>query len=110
MLDKEFLKFSEKIAVNYAHVVISDNKVIQDYVLTEYNVKSELIAYGADHCSPTKLADEVLLKFPFLANKYRYQYAQKSPERILQKDLFISPPTAKHISEPKIIYNENISP
>ncbi|MCJ5007710.1 hypothetical protein R1O37_01845, partial [Klebsiella sp. 90403] len=47
---------------------------------------------------------------PSLANKYRYQYAQKSPERILQKGLFISPPTAKHISEPKIIYNENISP
>ena len=79
-LAKLFLKFSEKIAVNYAHVVISDNKVIQNYVLTEYNVKSELIAYGADHCSPSKLADKVLLQFPFLANKYAFKVCRIEPE------------------------------
>ncbi len=79
-LAKLFLKFSEKIAVNYAHVVISDNKVIQNYVLTEYNVKSELIAYGADHCSPSKLADEVLLQFPFLSNRYAFKVCRIEPE------------------------------
>ncbi len=46
---KWFLKFSEKLAVKYADAVITDNKVIQNYVLSEYGVKSTLIAYGADH-------------------------------------------------------------
>jgi len=46
---KWFLKFSEKQAVNSADVVITDNKVIQDYVRDEYNKESKLIAYGGDH-------------------------------------------------------------
>ena len=46
---KAFLKFSEKMAVKYADVVVTDNKVIQNYVLSEYGEESELIAYGADH-------------------------------------------------------------
>jgi glycosyltransferase involved in cell wall biosynthesis len=40
---KRFLKFSEKLAVKYSDVVISDN--VQD----EYGVKSTVIAYGGDH-------------------------------------------------------------
>lgn len=46
---KRFLKFSEKLAVKYSDVVISDNKAIYDYVLSEYGVESEVIAYGGDH-------------------------------------------------------------
>ena len=38
-----------KMAVKYADIVISDNKVIQEYVKDEYGIASELIAYGADH-------------------------------------------------------------
>lgn len=46
---RKFLKWSEKIAVRNADVIISDNKAIQDYVKKEYGVDSELIAYGGDH-------------------------------------------------------------
>lgn len=46
---KAFLKFSEKLAVSYADVVVSDNKGIQDYVKEEYGKDSVLIAYGGDH-------------------------------------------------------------
>lgn len=45
---RKFLKFSEKQAVKYGDVIISDNKGISDYVMAEYGVTSELIAYGGD--------------------------------------------------------------
>ncbi len=47
-LAKWFLKFSEKQAVKYGDVIISDNKGIADYVNDEYGIDSELIAYGGD--------------------------------------------------------------
>src|SRR6056297_1121060 len=34
---KKFLKFSERLAVNYANDIIADNKVIQDHVKDAYN-------------------------------------------------------------------------
>lgn len=46
---KRFLKFSEKFAVKYSDVVISDNQAIADYVNEEYGVPSTVIAYGGDH-------------------------------------------------------------
>ena len=46
---KRFLKYSEKLAVKYSDVVISDNQAIADYVQNEYAVKSTVIAYGGDH-------------------------------------------------------------
>jgi glycosyltransferase involved in cell wall biosynthesis len=48
-LAKKFLKFSEKIAVKYSDIVVADNKGIADYVLEEYNLEAEVIAYGGDH-------------------------------------------------------------
>ncbi|HAS3626541.1 TPA: glycosyltransferase family 1 protein [Vibrio cholerae] len=50
---KWFLKFSEKIAVKYSDVVISDNQAISDYVNDEYGVTSRVIAYGGDHVLPS---------------------------------------------------------
>ncbi|MBB7296194.1 DUF1972 domain-containing protein, partial [Escherichia coli] len=46
---KRFLKFSEKIAVQYSDVVITDNEAISEYVFNEYNKDSRVIAYGGDH-------------------------------------------------------------
>lgn len=46
---RKFLKFSEKQAVKYGDVIVTDNKGITDYVLQEYGKPSELIAYGGDH-------------------------------------------------------------
>ena len=46
---RKFLKFSEFLAVKYSDVIISDNQAIADYVKNEYNVDSEVIAYGGDH-------------------------------------------------------------
>ena len=46
---KKFLKFSEKCAVRFANVIITDNKGIQDYVKQEYRKDTTLIAYGGNH-------------------------------------------------------------
>ncbi|MEH8196716.1 DUF1972 domain-containing protein [Aeromonas allosaccharophila] len=48
-LTKKFLKFSEKLAVRFSDIVVSDNQGIADYVINEYGVVSEVIAYGGDH-------------------------------------------------------------
>lgn len=46
---KHFLKLSERIAVKFSDVVISDNQAISDYVFSEYGVTTAVIAYGGDH-------------------------------------------------------------
>lgn len=82
-LAKCFLKFSEKIAVMNANTVIADNKVIKDYVLQKYGVQSELIAYGANHCTNESLSNEVLLNFPFLNDNYAFKVCRIEPENKL---------------------------
>ncbi len=77
---KWFLKFSEKLAVKYADVVVSDNKVIQEYVKSEYDVKSELIAYGADHVTKEILSDALKNKYSFLKEKYAFKVCRIEPE------------------------------
>jgi glycosyltransferase involved in cell wall biosynthesis len=80
---KAFLKFSENMAVKYADVVISDNKVIQDYVFSEYGKASELIAYGADHVQKLPLSNDILKKYPFLNKKYAFTVCRIEPENNL---------------------------
>lgn len=77
---KWFLKFSEKIAVNYANTVVSDNKVIQEYVWEQYQVKSELIAYGADHTKKVAFTEEVLNTYSFLNDAYAFKVCRIEPE------------------------------
>ena len=56
---KKFLKYSEALAVKYSDVIISDNQAIADYVKNEYNVNSEVIAYGGDHVLIKDNEDEI---------------------------------------------------
>jgi glycosyltransferase involved in cell wall biosynthesis len=77
---KAFLKYSEKLAVQYADIVVTDNKVIQDYELSEYNQKSELIAYGGDHVTHEAISAETLKQFPFLCEPYAFKVCRIEPE------------------------------
>jgi glycosyltransferase involved in cell wall biosynthesis len=77
---KLFLKFSEKLAVKYADVLITDNKIITDYVEIEYGVKSSLIAYGADHVCKDELDDDLRVLFPFLLGDYAFKVCRIEPE------------------------------
>lgn len=131
---KWFLKFSEKVAVNNADIVVTDNKVIQDYVMSEYGKKSELIAYGADHVQKVNISNEILGKFDFLQERYAFTVCRIEPENNIHmiieamlkqttlplviignwdsseygKNLKIKYKTLKHIHLIDPIYNQNI--
>lgn len=48
-LAKRYLKWAESLAVRYSDAVVSDNQAIADYVFSEYETQSVVIAYGGDH-------------------------------------------------------------
>jgi len=77
---KAFLKLSEKLAVIYADEVVTDNKVIQEYVMSEYNKQSNLIAYGGDHVREETLSESLKEKYYFLNNKYAFKVCRIEPE------------------------------
>ena len=77
---KKFLKFSEKVAVKNADVVISDNRVIQRYVKEEYGKDSVYISYGGDHVKKLPLSNDLVEKFPFLKEKYAFTVCRIEPE------------------------------
>lgn len=82
-LAKTFLKLSEKMAVRYADVVISDNKGIQDYVRDEYGRESELIAYGGDHAVrevPHQKQMQTLEKYGLQSGGYAVTVCRIEPE------------------------------
>ncbi|HEP1823949.1 TPA: DUF1972 domain-containing protein [Streptococcus suis] len=55
---QRYLKFSEKMMVKYADLIIADNEGIEDYIQSEYSAtNTRFIAYGTD-LSPTKLTKE----------------------------------------------------
>lgn len=87
---RAFLKYSEKIAVKYADVIIADNKGIQDYVKEEYGKDSELIAYGGDHAirelSPS-FEQEVLDKYSLQSDDYAITVCRIEPENNCHKTL-----------------------
>ena len=70
---RKFLKFSEKQAVKYGDIIVTDNKGITDYVYEEYGKSSELIAYGGDHVLTEineDLTDKVLTKYELRKEEY----------------------------------------
>jgi glycosyltransferase involved in cell wall biosynthesis len=81
---KWFLKYSEKIAVKYADVVIADNKVIQEHIKNSYGKQAELIAYGADHTKALEITQVTFNEFPFLKENYAFKVCRIEPENNVQ--------------------------
>ena len=77
---KWFLKLSERVAVRYADRVVTDNKVIQDYVLAEYGAQSSLIAYGGDHVGEVSRGGPQRADYPFTNQKYAFSVCRIEPE------------------------------
>lgn len=80
---KWYLKLSEKMAVKYADIIISDNMGIQDYVKEEYGKNSVLIAYGGDHVIrniDSTFEKESLKRFSLIPNDYAITVCRIEPE------------------------------
>lgn len=80
---RRFLKFSEKQAVKYGDIIISDNKGITDYIKMEYGKESELIAYGGDHVLQnisSEESDKILKKYELISSQYALAICRIEPE------------------------------
>lgn len=80
---RRFLKYSEKQAVKYGDVIVTDNKGITDYVKAEYGKPSELIAYGGDHVLQdvsVSEAENILKKYNLTTEKYSLAICRIEPE------------------------------
>ena len=71
---KLFLKFSEALAIQYADEIIADNKIILDYINSNYSRKVNLITYGGDHCKKIKISEK-FSKYSFINLPMYFLYA-----------------------------------
>lgn len=79
-LAKAYLKLAERISVAFADEIVTDNQAITNYVIQEYESKSNLIAYGGDHTAPVESTESDFEKFPFLKGKYAMKVCRIEPE------------------------------
>ncbi len=77
---KWFLRFSEKIAVQFSHADITDNAAIKRYTAIQYKTLSHLIEYGADHTSKQQINIPAVVKYPFLHDPYSFKVCRIEPE------------------------------
>lgn len=80
---RKFLKFSEKQAIKYGDIIITDNEGITSYVSDEYGKPSELIAYGGDHVLTEideELTEKVLKEYGVDKNGYALGICRIEPE------------------------------
>ena len=79
-LAKFFLRFSEKIAVNFSHAIIADNASIAAYIKKTYALNSNLIAYGGDH---SVKINELDVGEYYLPERYVFSVCRIEPENNL---------------------------
>lgn len=80
---RRFLKFSEKQAVKYGDIIVTDNKGITNYVMAEYGKSSELIAYGGDHVIsdlPEEEQINIITEYNLTKNNYALGICRIEPE------------------------------
>lgn len=80
---RRFLKFSERMAVKYGDIIVTDNKGITDYVKEEYGKPSELIAYGGDQVLkhiPVMEAEHILANYDLKPGQYSLGICRIEPE------------------------------
>jgi glycosyltransferase involved in cell wall biosynthesis len=77
---RAFLKLSERVAVRYADIIIVDNKIIQNYVRSEYGKDSQLIEYGGDQVLKMQLNKDTSIKYNIQPENYAFKVCRIEPE------------------------------
>jgi len=77
---KWFLRWSENVAVRFAHADISDNDAIQNYTARAYSTRSRVIEYGGDHARKQPITDDYRAQYAFLAQPYAFKVCRIEPE------------------------------
>jgi glycosyltransferase involved in cell wall biosynthesis len=81
---KKFLRYSEKLAVRHADVVVADNIEIQKHVKQAYGKQAVFIPYGGDHTTLVKMSSDTLEKYPFLNREYAFKVCRIEPENNIE--------------------------
>jgi hypothetical protein len=84
------LKWSENIAIRWAHSIVTDNDAIKQYLYAEYSVLCERIEYGADHVLNVKPTRSDYKKYPFLSNPYAFKVARIEQENNIYRKEYYS--------------------
>jgi glycosyltransferase involved in cell wall biosynthesis len=77
-LTRRFLKFAEKLAVNYSDYHIADSKAIRDYLDRKYEISSAFIPYGA--CPQMANAVSIIKEQGVEPGNYSMLIARMEPE------------------------------
>lgn len=78
-----FLRLSEEFGVKYSDVVVTDNKIIQEYISSEYGIKSELIEYGGDNANYVPMSLDTEIKYSIKPKEYAFKVCRIEPENNL---------------------------
>lgn len=81
-LTQKFLRWAEKLAANYADILIADSIGIKNYIKKKYQKETVFIPYGAD--IPVDFSETVLDKFRLEKNKYCLLIARMEPENNIE--------------------------
>lgn len=77
---KTFLLWSEIIACKFADEIITDNRILKEYVKIRYGINGNLVEYGGNHVTKEKITTADTEKYPFLASEYVFKVARIEPE------------------------------
>jgi len=83
ILAKKYLKFSERVGVTNANIVVADNQYLCDYVRDTYNIKPVLLEYGGDNAKRSAITDIMVKKYSFLEKKYDLSISRAQPDNQL---------------------------
>ncbi|MEO1518355.1 MAG: DUF1972 domain-containing protein [Bacteroidota bacterium] len=78
-----FLLVSERFACKYADEIVTDNRILKEYVKIRYQINSRLIEYGADHNGAIRPLQQDIEKYPFIRRAYTFKVARIEPENNL---------------------------
>ncbi len=77
---KTFLLMSEMVACKFADEIITDNRILKEYVKIRYSRVSKLIEYGADHTQQQPVRVNDIEKYSFINQNYAFKVARIEPE------------------------------
>lgn len=81
---KMFLLLSEMVACKFADEIVTDNRILKEYVKIRYSRESALIEYGADHTQRQPISVEDRKQYDFLNKKYAFKVARIEPENNIE--------------------------
>lgn len=102
-ISRSFLRFSESIAVKFAHIPVTDNKAVAQYISDRYRRFPEVIEYGGDHVLQVQSPERCENSGIDLFDKYAVAVSRAEPENNVELIL----EAFKNLPEHNLVYVSN---